>query len=428
MLGGFRNKISEVPLKKTQYCIEVKCEDGSLLFHTLTGALLLLEKGDSFSAFEDDLTKHNFLIPKDTDELKYVNEYRSLISSLNPENGNITRYTILTSTDCNARCYYCYELGRKRISMTSETAKRVAAYIIASSGGEKVKLHWFGGEPLYNIPAIDTITSILAEHEIGFTSRITTNGFYMNKSVAHKAKIEWNTELVQITLDGTEKMYNRTKAYIDKEDNPYRKVMENIGYALHEGIHVQIRLNMDANNADNLQELIDELSKRFGDRDSMTIGVSFLRKFTGDIHPFDSDEEAISWHRTLSDRIERAGFNSKTKLQRNIRKNKCMADSDSSEVILPDGCVGRCEHFSESEIAGNIFDENRDEKMIQSWKEIAKPFDDCKKCALYPRCINLKKCEWDKYGCSPAVRTTKIDSLKKQILREYQEWKQKNTE
>ena len=52
----------------------------------------------------------------------------------------IIGYTIFTTTDCNARCFYCFELGRSRIPMSEETAHKTARYIRDHCGGEKVKI------------------------------------------------------------------------------------------------------------------------------------------------------------------------------------------------------------------------------------------------------------------------------------------------
>ena len=92
-----------------------------------------------------------------------------------------------------------------------------------------------------------------------------------------------------------------------------------------------------------------------------------------------------------------------------------MADDDASVTILPDGRLGKCEHYSESETFGSIYSDGRDADMIQSWKEQLEEQAECGICPLYPQCIRLKKCEWEQFGCSEADRQMKLQRLRFQI-------------
>lgn len=49
--------------------------------------------------------------------------------------------------------------------MSKETAMKVASYISRNRKNEIVSIRWFGGEPLYNQMAIDTICSSLNEEK-----------------------------------------------------------------------------------------------------------------------------------------------------------------------------------------------------------------------------------------------------------------------
>ena len=152
----------------TRHCIRKACEEGILLYHTLTGELLLLADEEELKRREDDLISDWFLVPESYDENRYADEIRTIYRMLRPHGSAKTTFTILTTTDCNARCYYCYEMGIRRIPMTEETAYAAADYIIRVSHGEKVKLCWFGGEPLYNRAAIDRICETLEQNGVVF--------------------------------------------------------------------------------------------------------------------------------------------------------------------------------------------------------------------------------------------------------------------
>lgn len=149
ILGKARS--AEHGLRWMHYVLAQPVEGGVLVFHTLTRALLLLTP-EEYAAPDTlpELRDGWFRVPQEMNDQKYADQVRFIRRTMWKEPEHITSYTIFTTTDCNARCFYCYEMGRSRIPMSDETAHKAAAYIAAHCGGEKVHLHWFGGEPLFN--------------------------------------------------------------------------------------------------------------------------------------------------------------------------------------------------------------------------------------------------------------------------------------
>ena len=144
------------------YVVEQPVEEGLLLYHTMTKAMLLLtpEEAETYKKTPAALTQlieQWFLVPQSFDDRLLSRQIRDVGRMLEKKSDAITGYTIMTTTDCNARCFYCFELGRPRMPMSEETAHRTADYIINHCKGEKVTLRWFGGEPLYNLPVISLI-------------------------------------------------------------------------------------------------------------------------------------------------------------------------------------------------------------------------------------------------------------------------------
>ena len=412
----------------TSHCIRTACEEGILLYHTLTGELLLLADEEELRRREDDLISDWFLVPESYDENRYADEIRTIYRMLRPHGSAKTTFTILTTTDCNARCYYCYEMGIRRIPMTEETAYAAADYIIQVSHGEKVKLCWFGGEPLYNRAAIDRICETLEQNGVVFESSMISNGYYLDKDTVKDAVAKWHLKKVQITIDGTEEVYNRTKAYIDKDNNPYERVMNNIREALDAGIYVNIRLNMDAGNAADLLNLTDDLIERFQSRENLGVYIAIIHEFAGKIHEYQKQEQKESDYFAIREKLRQGGLlRMRKELPSGPRLFSCIADDDASETILPDGRVGRCEHFNENMITGSIWNEERDPIVTRRWKEMLS-VPECRHCALYPRCNRLRMCEWNKDGCDDLARQIDIMIIREQMLKAYEEWKTEETE
>lgn len=409
--------------RPTTCCVRVQCDDGILLYHTLTGALYLLENEDELSQNREEFVINRFLVPRSFDEKKYVSEVKKILSLLRPRCDKVTSFTILTTTDCNARCYYCYELNSRRLTMDDTVASDTADYIKKVSAGDNVSITWFGGEPLYNSRAIDVITSRLHKLGVEFTSRIITNAYLFDVDTVHRAVENWHLKSAQITIDGTKERYQKTKAYIYHDNNAYERVLSNIDSLLENGIKVAVRLNMNRENADDLITLSDQLSERFAGRKGLTVYPILLKEFVGSVNAFENDREASERIMELRRLLLEKGFLHTTPLVREITFQRCMADNDACEVILPDGSIGKCEHFSESEIIGSIYSDSRDSALIESWKEqVFDPF--CDRCPLLPRCLELKKCAWSKGGCSERVRLLRTEKLKGQILSAYLEQKE----
>ncbi len=385
--------------------------------------MLLLEKGESLIDQKKALIEGWFLVPAEYDEMKELRKLRKLACAVQPNSEHVTRFTILSTTDCNARCFYCYEMGCKRISMSKQTARDVGAYISRAAGGERVKIHWFGGEPLYNLEAINTICDELSQSGISFVSSVTTNGYYLTHELAEWAIQKWHMTGAMITLDGTKEVYQRTKAYIEKDENALERVLSNIGNALAAGLSVCVRLNVDQANAEDLDDLVDELAARFAGWSNFTINITPLQELKGKIHHFSSEHELAERIIQLRKKCLSFGIRSSVKFERKVRFNHCMADADSCEVIMPDGQLCKCEHFSDEEMIGDIYSNRKNQEKIDSWKKQKDFYPECFDCSLAPGCVLLEKCERLGKQCPEHERIIRADELREQMLWAYRDFK-----
>lgn len=407
----------------TMYSLDIACDDGRLLYNTLTGEIVLFESQDMASLPLKTLVEKRFYVAQVFDECALVQQVKAIVGNLQPVTHGVTSYTILTTTDCNARCPYCYEHGIARKNMSEQIACGVAGHIAEYCEGEAVSIHWFGGEPLYNTSAIDAIACGLNDRNVCFESHMTSNGFYLDSAVSARAKQSWHLKSVQITIDGTERVYNRIKAYIDSTGSDYEHVLSNIDHALDNGIEVFVRLNMDAANVDDLHLVCDDLAERFSNRMGLKAVVMPLVSLSGRIHEFDNADSKIQGYKELTDHLSEAGLAYFGELPRKLRINRCKADSPSTEVILPDGQIAKCEHFDEDEYIGSIYSSWRDETIMASWAKKADVKQECLACPLFPLCTPLERCAWDKVGCDEALRAMRTYRYKQKILTEYERYK-----
>ena len=405
------------------YVVQQPVDDGVLLYNTLTCSLVLLTPDEAADiTAQQELIDRWFLVPQEHDDQKLCRQIRQMAALLKPAAKAITGYTILTTTGCNARCFYCYEKGTKPVTMTAETADKVVRYIVKHRDDEKVQIRWFGGEPLVNAKVIDQICTELREQGVPFRSRMASNGYLFDADKVQRAKDLWHLREVQITLDGTEQTYNRVKAYVHQGVNAFERVLQNIAMLTAAGIHVSIRLNVDKHNIGEMAELVLLLHQRFGSNEHLSI---YSYHLFGERTP-EEEAELFAQQTQLAQQIAACGYKRhKRGLQKDIKLNSCIADGSGSVVIVPDGHLSKCDNYLDSNFFGHIDSEEHDKAILRKFKERLADIDACATCFCYPQCIRLVMCA-DEFDCTPGKQQYLLSEMKDTMKYEYERYLRKN--
>lgn len=420
-----KQKIKDCQYRLMKYTISENCDDGLLLHNVITGELVLLDENeksllDNLPCKTDEkyfeLIEKHFLVPIDFDERKIVGQLRQLLTLLEKK-GNITGYTILPTTYCNARCFYCYECDFKHVHMTEEIAHDAVQYMIKHSGGEKISIGWFGGEPLVGVKIISQISRELTENGVEFSSSMISNGALFNEKLVEEAKNLWNLKSVQITIDGTEKIYNEVKDYISMKGSPYLTVLNNIRMLSQAGIKVSIRINLGFHNVDDTKKLIEELCERFSDCENVSMYVHELYENEGAEPTKYTDEQRDYITNKVNDFnrfvLEHGKYFEKRGLPK-LKNSYCMADNDGAVIINPDGVLTKCEHCSSVDGFGTIYSDEYDKANLAQFEKY-RDIVDCYDCPLYPKCCVLDKC-LQFTACSKPKRENQIELVRKNML------------
>lgn len=420
-------KSSNAGYRLMKYCIAHNVPEGVLLFHVLTREMLMLTPEEYDQILELDYLKEKwFVIPENLNEKEYADLVRWVCRSLDKKNSYITNYTILTTTECNARCFYCYEKGCKKVTMSAETADKVAVFMKEQCGQNLVNISWFGGEPLVNFQVIDQITEKLQSEGISFSCSMISNGYLFDDEMVERAVDQWKLKKVQITLDGTEEVYNRSKAYVYDEESAYQVVLGNIERLLNAGIRVTIRLNMNLKNAENLMKLADELAVCFSNKKKPTVYAHLIYEDQVKWDEYYTDEELKKLYdmmEMLEEKLSEYELFAELKqgLRKSLKIRNCMADNGRSLVVLPDGHLGLCEHYTETNLIGHIDSEDRDQNLIAEWKELDDEITECADCFYFPECIRLRKCPGLE-KCSEFERQQIQCKVKRAMMNEFKYW------
>lgn len=430
-----------------RFCETAQLDEGVLVLNLCTNELVLIEEHDFFGSsrlFKMEnlccktavyLKEHFFFVPEDHIDARDVDAIRSVVRAAERIRfDGYTHFTVLPTTDCNARCYYCYEHSMEKVTMDTKTAQDTAQFILnnRSHKTDSVRLSWFGGEPLYNSAVIDLICGVLQSAGIEYKSEMVSNGFLFDDIMVTKAVDLWHLDAVQITLDGTETVYNRVKAYRDCGENAYQRVIDNIRKLLNTGIEVIIRLNICENNIDDLNSLVSELDNLKALNKPYVYSRLLFEYQYEDLAA--KNTELLNRQKELGERLCTMGLYSKEHDEKSLRIFCCMADDPKSVIIMPNGELRSCEHFPLSAPWGSIY-ENKNKMTAriadtkgtgttspsEYWSEEYCREADCDDCTLYPFCIRLRHCFVEAGHCKRDSATALSESIRRDMLRSARE-------
>ena len=410
----------EIEYRLMKYVSKYEVDRGYVLLNNITSAMVYVWKSEYFHLFEKGwhndymrfLKENFFLVPLDYNDFEECEKLRKRFLPDLDKSICFTSpdyFTILSTTECNARCFYCYEKGRAQFPMTDVVANKVANFIVNIRNKEKpVTISWFGGEPTFNTKPMEIIYNKLIEEKIPFTSTMISNGYLIDEELCEKFAKVYNMKHIQITIDGYGDKYDRVKNYIyNNDESAFEKVMDNVERLLKAGIEISIRMNLDLHNAESLRELILYLKRRFWSYPHLSPYLYPIFEET-----LERDEE----HRTkvfkhleeLMFLLDECNFSKNFKMRTGLKLQHCMVDGNEAVLIGPKGDIGMCEHYTTDHFFSHV--DNYDEKNwdeIKAFRTYLDPEELCKDCPLLPNCLRIDLCNDIKY-CDKHVQKWRL--------------------
>ena len=300
-----------------------------------------------------ELAQKRYIVEETYNEYERYKDLMSIVKVMQKKRlKGYSKYTILPTTGCNARCVYCFEQGMVAQTMTVETADRLIEYIAetnAYNGTDKeIHIDWFGGEPTAARSIVTHICKGLSDRGIKFRSMIVTNGSLITPEYVSEMKSVWNLKNVQLSVDGSREDYTVRKAYVNPDIHNYDVVLKAIGYLSDAGITVSLRCNVDSDNVTRLDSFILDLKREIVDkgRDNVRIYFAPLHQ----VMATDAIEELMKLINKAYDRLNELGAGSMLSfpMHDSFKLNFCMADSmDTNVIIMPDGSFNNCENLTD---------------------------------------------------------------------------------
>ena len=394
-------------MKKSLYNFDIHQSGYTLLFNSRTSEVVVMTE-QMYADFctysldekvEQAYLQRGFYFSDNTNEFSEI-QNASINNSLKKE---IHKYRILTTSACNATCFYCYEKGLRGYTMKERTALDTAKFIVEHiKSGEKLRIEWFGGEPLLNIKAIDVISSYLKENlpeGIDYYSTIVTNGSRITKTIIDKMVNNWTLKRAQITIDGVGSKYEDVKGF---GLGSFDRIINIISCLIEAKIKIDIRVNYDKSNLEDIKEVIHFFS-RYKYRDQITLYAAKIFSVETSRGYFDLEEETLE----IETLLHALGFKKGTELLPRTFVTGCMATFPGFYTIDPDRKLFKCDRkLLDGNIVASVSDYKEENLYKHRWNDLEVD-SKCESCSLYPMCWG--GCLYDRLnGIYPCYLTHKI--------------------
>lgn len=401
--------------KSSQYNIAV-CENDhfTILYNCYSGGIIKLEneiykkiKNSNFLLndikYGKELLENGFIVNKQVNEFNKVK--MKLEAALSDKWQESVLYVIAPTLNCNLNCVYCFQKDFRTYensnTITDVTLQNIKTFIVNNSINKnelkKIKINWFGGEPLlcYNkiIDFCKSIINELAKYNIEFECAMITNGVLLNENRLKALTTTCNLRNIQITLDGEEKTYC-DKKQTTKEN--FKKVIKNICLAT-KYLKTNVRVNADKENIDELLRISQSLYEMDVNKNNLNIHFAQLRDYEHQNcnYPFFTDLEYWQYKHKFYEQL-------KSSVMFKNKKNKgmfgfscspyCGLARKNNFVIDYLGNLYKCEHCigDSNKIVGNVVD-GLYYNNVYSQSMTVSIDERCSTCAIFPYC-NYSRC------------------------------------
>lgn len=321
-----------------------------------------------------------------------------IINSSIYNSSNIKSFVIYPTTECNARCFYCFahEDICNGLKMSYETAADLIEFICKQVGpNDEVVFRWFGGEPLVATDVIDYIISNFRERMPNncYHSIITTNASLLTPELLIHAIKEWNLKKLLLPIDGYRNTHDKRKNYRGNDCISYYSALRLIiEQALSLGVYCVIRFNIDRVNINELDEVLMDF-KEFNTRSNFFFQATTLHvpefmigKNTDRFFTYNDFE---GFYGLVFDKmLEYSYYKSIPEIFPKRQLSVCEAKLSNHFLISSDGNIYACEqeNHTASSSLGNCKTGVITNIQLEKWIN-TKLADSCKECRFVPVCL-----------------------------------------
>lgn len=382
-----------------------------ILFNSRTGALTIMNKEaqeiyNNIENIDEALIKegkekeylvkmkeNGFIVDINTDEFKLM----EAVENISRYNDKLLMLTIAPTTACNMACPYCYEGNniKHKPSMNEEVKSDLIKFVINKIKSAKVfKVCWYGGEPLLEKQTIAELSlefiKVCNELGVHYGASMVTNGVLLDYETAKYLKEKCNVNNVQITLDGP-KVINDQRRLLKNGTSSFDIITKNID-DIKEILNVTIRINVDNNNLDCIEELVDYIinTKKWGGKVKF-----YMYPVINKCNECNHDDDLLCDDNELSKKIKdimskvysKGSIEFMTNSYIKPRNLSCSATKYNNFLVDPEGDLYKCwsQIGNKDMIVGNVKIGERLNPEHVKWITLKLP-QECVECKKLPLC------------------------------------------
>jgi uncharacterized protein len=387
-------------------------DDGTLLlYNSYAGAFARIPKSETATvqnAMSDgiqglptgilaELTLNGFFVPLGTDESRLADE----LHATQFKQMDVLQLVLMPNENCNFRCKYCSQSFARNL-MSREVIEGVVRHVQSRVNDlTDLRIGWFGGEPLTAPKIIEEISTrlqqICVEHDIEYSSSITTNGYLLTPEVA-RMLFRAEVRRFQITLDGVEEQHDGLRVLASGQKGTFKQILSNLTMMrdTEELFQVVIRVNFNPQTIPSMDQFIVDLEEEFGADGRFCLDFHPVGKWGG---PNDSQlqvcglEDGRYYSLELARKASEKGFDT-VALREQLKPfgSRCYAANPHSFVVGSDGTVYKCTVAFEDprNQVGRITEDGQliiDQEKHALWIASGEEKDSgCQSCSFRPSC------------------------------------------
>ena len=298
--------------------------------------------------------------------------------------------TIAITKCCDFDCAYCYEQNRTPPVMSDETADKLVQFISKHKLVNKIKITWYGGEPLMEFDKLKSLSNKIQSLGLEYDAQMITNGYRLTPEIIETLN-GLKISSLQITIDGSKETHDKRR-HLKCGGKTYDQIINNIDNLLSskwEG-QLNLRMNIDKQNSHEFKELYKFIEHRYPYKFNKQVRV--YPGFVDDYENYAIENYFDSYDKGkfLTTLSEDYGINP-LKIFPHMELGGCTMTRKNAYVVGPEGELYKCwrDLGNEREKIGDIFCFTGWNMALIAEGMIGASYlydESCENCLLFPIC------------------------------------------